>query len=135
MISSDRSSILAAWTECRFKKTQMFTFNPIQDGHFWGCSQIGGGPPSFLKSVADILQWWNLTDPKNIWITWHTPWVLLTSAFFHRKSANFVISRNTDIDCILVHNSFSFSWVFKDFFNKPGYNFDDISKNGYPRPS
>ena len=43
-------------------------------------------------------------DPKNIRITWHTPWLLLTSAFFHRKSANFVISRNTDIDCILVHN-------------------------------
>ena len=21
-------------------------------------------------------------DPKSIWITWHTPWVLLTSAFF-----------------------------------------------------
>ena len=43
-------------------------------------------------------------DPKNIWITWQTPWLLLTSAFFHWKSANFVISRNTDIDCILVHN-------------------------------
>ena len=43
-------------------------------------------------------------DPKNIWITWHTPWILLTSAFFHRKSANFAISRNTDIDWILVHN-------------------------------
>ena len=27
---------------------------------------------------------------------WHTPWVLLTSAFFYRESANFVISRNTD---------------------------------------
>ena len=29
---------------------------------------------------------------------------LLTSTFFHRKSANFAISRNTDIDCILIHN-------------------------------
>ena len=26
------------------------------------------------------------------------------SAFFRRKSANFVISRSTDIDCILIHN-------------------------------
>ena len=25
-------------------------------------------------------------------------------SIFHRKSANFVISRNTDIDCILLHN-------------------------------
>ena len=40
-------------------------------------------------------------DPKNIWITWHTHWVLLTSAFFHRESANFVISRNTDI--VMLH--------------------------------
>ena len=39
-------------------------------------------------------------DPKTIWFTWHTPWVLLTSAFFYRKSANFDISSNTDIDSI-----------------------------------
>ena len=26
----------------------------------------------------------------------------MISAFFHRKSANFAISRNTDIDCILT---------------------------------
>ena len=43
-------------------------------------------------------------DPKEIWVTWHTPWVLLTSGFFHRKSTYFDISRNTDIDCILIDN-------------------------------
>ena len=32
---------------------------------------------------------------------WYTPWVLLTSTFFHKKSTIFAISRNTDIDCIL----------------------------------
>ena len=42
--------------------------------------------------------------------------------FFHWKSASFVISRNTDIYCIFR--------VLKCFFNKPDYNFDDISKNG-----
>ena len=35
-------------------------------------------------------------DPKNIWITWHLPWVLLIWAFFQRKSANFAILQNTD---------------------------------------
>ena len=57
-------------------------------------------------------------------------------SIFHRKLANFAISRNTDIDCNLIHNSqFSNSYlVFKYFFNKHGYNFDDVSKNGYPRP-
>ena len=46
-------------------------------------------------SVTYILHCWNLTQlhlklrrSKNISITWHTSWVLLTSAFFQRKSAN-----------------------------------------------
>ena len=37
----------------------------------------------------------------------------LTSAdisIFHRQSANFVISRNTDIDCILVHIFYFFQF-------------------------
>ena len=53
---------------------------------------------------------------------------LLSSAdirFFRRKSVNFAISKNTDIDGILIH----------DCFNSHGYNFDDVSKNDYPRPS
>ena len=96
------------------EKTKKSFFNPIQDGIFRGCSWMGGGGqkghPS-LKSVSHILQWWNLAqlyltkeNPKNLWITWHTAWFLLTSAFFHWKSANFVISINTDIDWNLVHN-------------------------------
>ena len=42
--------------------------------------------------------------PKCIWITWYTPWVLLTSVFLYRKWANFAISTNTDTNCILTHN-------------------------------
>ena len=90
------------------------SFNPIQDGHFRGCSRMGGAkrPPS-LKSVTHIISYNDETlhsytlpkeDPRNIWITWHTSWVLLTSGFFHRKSANLVISRNADINWILIHN-------------------------------
>ena len=41
-------------------------------------------------------------DLKNIWIMWHNPWLLLTSAIFHRKSSNLAISRNKCIDCILM---------------------------------
>ena len=37
-------------------------------------------------------------------------------------------------DTYRISNSFNFSWVFKDCFNKNGYSFDDVSKNGYPRP-
>ena len=35
----------------------------------------------------------------------------------------------------IISNCFNFSWSFEDFFIKPGYNFDNISKNGHPRPS
>ena len=59
------------------------------------------------------------SDTKNVWMMWHTPWLLLTSAIFQWKSENFAILRNTCIDCILIKNCyFNFSWVFKDCFNK-----------------
>ena len=58
---------------------------------------------------------------------------------FFRVSTNFAISRNTDIDFILifwyiVSNSFNFFWVLKDFFKRHGYNFDDVSENCYSSP-
>ena len=31
---------------------------------------------------------------------------------------------------IIIPNSFNSSWIFKDYFNKYGYNFDYVSKNG-----
>ena len=55
------------------------------------------------------------TDPKNIWITWDIPWVLLTSAIFHQKSANFAISRNKCIDCIF-DTKFSVLLTFLESF-------------------
>ena len=66
-------------------------FNPIQDGHFPGCSRMGRGGkktplPKNHKSSNDET-WHSYTlpkeDPKNIWITWHIPWLLLTSVFFN----------------------------------------------------
>ena len=48
--------------EC--KHLDSANFNPIHDGHFRGCSMMGGGkkaPPS-LKSVTHTLQWWNLAQ-------------------------------------------------------------------------
>ena len=84
--------------------------NPIQDGPFRCCSRMGGKAPlpKTLHISYNDEAWHSYTSPKeypkSVWITWHTPWFLLTSAFFHWKSANFAMSRNTDIDCILIHN-------------------------------
>ena len=78
---------------------------------FSGLLMDGGqkGLPS-LKSVTHINEenWHTYTltkeGPKNTLITWHISYVVLTSVLFHRRSANFAISRNTDIDCILILN-------------------------------
>ena len=35
----------------------------------------------------------------------------------------------------MIYNSVNFFWIFKDGINKHGYNFVDIDKNGYSRPS
>ena len=61
-------------------------------------SFFGGGEQVSMVLVS----WHNYTlpkeDPKNIWITWHHLWVLLTSVFFCRKSAIFAISGNKPLD-------------------------------------
>ena len=62
---------------------------------------------------------------QKICFTWQSPWVLLTQ--FHWKS-NFA---NQEIPIWhIISNSFNFFRVFKDSFNKPGCNFDDVSKKG-----
>ena len=48
------------------------------------------------------------TKKKKIRITWCNPWVLLTSEFFQQKSATSNLSKNTDTDCIVIHNIFFF---------------------------
>ena len=35
----------------------------------------------------------------------------------------------------IIPNSYNIFWVFKDYFNKNGYDFDNVRKNGYSRPS
>ena len=86
-----------------------------------------------LKCASHILQWRNLAqlcytlpkaDAKNIWITWHTP-----LPFFSPKISTF---------CYIKKHRYKSHFgklVFKDCFNKYGYNLDDFSNIGYSRPS
>ena len=89
----------------------ILSINPIQDGHFWGCSQIEGGgggkgpppPPKNLSHISYNDETWNSynlpkEDPKKYVNHVIHPLSSAESAFFHRKSANIAISRNTDID-------------------------------------
>ena len=93
------------------------SFNPIQDESFRGCSQMKEGgraksppPPlskichtySTLMKLATVIPY--LKKIQKIYKSRDTPpWVLLTSAFFQRKSAIYSISVNTGIGCILLH--------------------------------
>ena len=36
-------AILLTFTLKLLSHTQIYSINPIQDGHFWGCSRMGGG--------------------------------------------------------------------------------------------
>ena len=88
-------------------------FNPIHDGLFRGCSRMGGEPfwpplpkirhtyPKMMKPDTVIPY---LRKIQKIYKSRDIPWVLLTSAFLHRKSANFATSRNTHIDRNLIDN-------------------------------
>ena len=119
-----------------------YPVNCIQDGLF-GATR-GWGPlllkichtyPTMMKIGSFTLP---EEDPKNIAVTWHASWVVHTSTLFHRKSTNFAITANTDIQILfwyIIFNPFNFSWVFKYCFNKHGYNCDDVSKNSYSSPS
>ena len=89
--------------------------NPFQDGYFRDCSRTGSRAQKATPHPKICHTYPRMMKPgmvipylkkiqKYIWIPWHTHWVLLTSAFFHRKSANFATSRNTHIDWILIHN-------------------------------
>ena len=72
--------------------------NSIQDGLLLGCLRMGAAAkssllpkichtyPRMMKLVSYTLP---KKDPKNIWITWHTSWILLATSIFHWKPVNF----------------------------------------------
>ena len=86
--------------------------NRIQDGLFRGCSQIGGAKRSLLPKICH-------TYPTMMKLGTVVPYLKkikkymnhvtypLSSAdisIFYRKSPYLAISKNTVIDCILIHN-------------------------------
>ena len=68
-------------------------------------------------------------DTKNTHVTWHTPWVLLTSAFFQQKFLYRDIQKKAEF-WFLFSDSFDSCLVYKGCFNQNDSNFDDASKPG-----
>ena len=90
--------------------------NPIQYGLLRGCSRMGGARAPLPKichtypiMMNDIAQLY-LTQRRSKKYLNHMAHPLSSAdiSIFYRKSANFAISRNTDIDFILIHNFYLF---------------------------
>ena len=126
-IFQEEVDIWGNWNRVTFFKTEnkkrvlalSILFNSIDNGPFRGCPRMGQGGGDKKNPLFKICHvsynnkiWCSYTLPKedrrNKLIGWYTPWVLLTSAFFNWKSPNFAISRNRDMDCIFIHNFYSF---------------------------
>ena len=101
--------------------------------------------PLSLKSVTHILQWWNLVQ---LCLTWSRSTKCMNCVTSYLSSADIrvFLTGNQRIlpyqeiqtkfaFCNIISKSFNFFWIFKDCFNIHGYNFDDVSKNGYSGPS
>ena len=81
----------------------LFRMVLLRAAHGWG----GGGgkkTPTYISMMKLDSYALPKEDTKTILVTWNSPWVLLTSAFFKQKLENFAISKNTDIDSISIHN-------------------------------
>ena len=97
---------------------------PYSDWLFRDCSRKRGGAkrvhlPKICHTYPIMMKLGPKEDPKNIWITWHTPWVLLTSAFLHGKSANLLYQEiHLHIAFwFIISIYFNFYWIFIDCFN------------------
>ena len=95
-------------------------------------------PPSLKSShiTYNDETWHSYTLPKEnpkIYESLEIPQISADISIFFARSQQILLYQ--EIDCVLyiISNSFNFSWVFKDFFNKPSYNFDDVSKNSNHR--
>ena len=123
--------------------------DPIHDGSFSELLMDGSGdggraknrPPLSLRFFTHILHWWNLPQ---IYLTYKRFKEYINNVTYPLISPDILLLKIIKFCCIkkcryrfdywyIICNSFYFFWVFKNYFNKNGCNFDDASKNGYYR--
>ena len=121
--------------------------NPIQDGLFRGCSLIKGGTfwpplpkishtyPTIMK-LGTVIPY--LKKTQKIYKSRDTPHEFCWHQHFFTRNQPILLHQEIQLYigfwCI-IYNSFNFYWVLNKFFDNHGYNFDDVSKIGYSRPS
>ena len=117
--------------------------NPIQDGLFWGCSGMAKRPhpkicytyPTMMKPGTFIPY---LKRIRKIYESREISLDFCWYQHFFTRNQPALLYQEIQIWTAfryIISDFFNFSWAFKDFFNKYGYNFDDVSKSGYCRPS
>ena len=115
-----------------FPIARYYVPNLIQDGLFRGCSGMRGGEGGknapFSENLSHISYndgTWNSStlskkDPKYIWITWHILEFCWHQQFF-KGNQQILLYQEIHVEiafCYKISNSFNFSWVFKNCFNK-----------------
>ena len=122
----------------------LFRMGVFRAAHGWGEGGKGGRPPPFLKYVTyptmmklgTVIPY--LKKIQKIYESHDTPPELYWLQHFFTGNQQILIYQEIQIYIAfwyIISSSFNFFWVFKGFFNKSGYNVDDIRKNGHPRPS
>ena len=72
---------------------------------------------------------------QNIYEPHDTPFNSTDISIFSPEISEFCYIKKYSRYTLNFGTLFYLFWVFKGCFNKHGYNFDDVSKNGYSRPS
>ena len=117
--------------------------NPTQDGPFWGCSRMGSknSPlPKICHTYTTMIKYGTvipyLKKIQKIYESHDTLFEFCWHQHFFTEDHQILLYQEIQIYIAfwyIMSNDFNFFLsLYKDWFDKPGYNFDDVSKNSRP---
>ena len=102
----------------------VFSVNPIQDGHFWGCSRVEGTLPKICHTYPTMMKLGTvipyLKKIKKIYKSRDIPLAFCWFQRFFNGNQKILLYQEIQIQIAfwyIASNSFNFSWIFKDFFD------------------
>ena len=104
----------------------------------WGGGSLKRPRPKIYHTYPTMMKLGSYTfakeDPKNMWITWHTSWVMLTSAIsmFSLEFKEYKYRFHFGTYFLILLKFFGF---LKIVLINMVCNLDDVTKNGNPRSS
>ena len=127
---------------CVTEQINHTAFNTIQDGIFLGYSRMGAPLlpkirhtyPTMMK-LGTVIPY--LRKTQKMYKSRDTSLEFCQHQHFFIRNQEILLHQEIQVQIgfsYIIYNSFTFSLVFNNCFNKHGYNFDDVSKND-SRPS